>query len=143
MIRVFQSIFPGQAYEHSCFHLEFWYGAVLKSSAKPQAMSPSKRVLGWSFMHVWAATNLTNDTTTILIARLGTEAKDSLLNGSSGDYTQLLSHPMLVHLSILQSVSENHRGVSPDLSRSLSRQASFVPSICASCSEEFVNSTKF
>ncbi|KAL9010965.1 MAG: hypothetical protein Q9173_004150 [Seirophora scorigena] len=122
---------------------EFWYGAVLKSSAKPQAMSQSKRVLGWSFMHVWAATDLTTDTTTILIAQLGTEAKRRLLNGSSDVYTQLLSHPMLVHLFILQSVAENHRRVSSDLSRSLSRQASLAPSRCACCSEECDNSTNF
>lgn len=101
---------------------EFWYVTVLKSEPKQHSISPSKRVLGWSFMTVWTATDFTIGTTTLLVTRLPLQQKHHLLHESSGFWTQMLGHPMLIHLHLLRTVVENHGQTSGNLLRTISRE---------------------
>lgn len=81
-------------------------------------------------MTVWAATDFTTGTTTLLVARPPMDMTKHILRESSDLLTLLLSHPLLIRLHILQSVAENHRQITISLSRALSREVSHLKEVC-------------
>lgn len=89
-----------------------------------------KSVPKFSRLVVWCAHDFSSENVTILALRLPTTVKNRILYGSSELFGEIISHPILAHLLMIQGLDFNHSMSTKYLGQALLREVSPATELC-------------